>query len=79
MKVVWLLKTFAPQINAKSIPFPADESGIMLNFVFAVRPSSWATMQDNETKKIDSRRSEINFCRKDFCRFLYVYARALSC
>lgn len=39
-----VVEDFAPEKRQKH-PVPADESGIMLNFVFAVKAPLWATMQ----------------------------------
>lgn len=58
------------------LPFPADESGIMLNFVFAKRPVICATMQIMKQRDWH----QIGSQSLDFMRVLIVYAhRALSC
>jgi hypothetical protein len=50
----------------KEFPFPADESGIMLNFVFAKRPVICATMQINETERSIPDRDTISGFYEDF-------------
>lgn len=46
LKVIWVLKNFRSENKRQNKSVPADESGIMLNFVFAVRPVFFrATMQ----------------------------------